>query len=532
MTCLKRGDLQERNRRKGWLNMKERDTNEVIKELREFEDLFFKSFRLSPLSITIIRIRDGLLIEVNKAFERITGYSREEAIGHTTFELGLWVDLKEREHVVQILLSEGSLRDEETHFFTKDRKRIVCQYSAEIIEMGNEPCALAMIIDITERKRAEEALLRANAYNRSLIEVSLDPLVTIGPDGKITDVNAATEAVTGYMRDQLIGTDFSDYFTDPEKARAGYEQGFRDGKVFDYALDLRHRDGQVKSVLYNAAVYRDEVGQVIGVFAAARDVTERKLAEEQLKRYSERLEDLVEERTRQLRDAERLAAIGETAVMIGHDLRDPLQVIVNTTYLARLKVDSLIQPEETYSTKQELFKDLITIEEQSDYMNKIVSDLQDYSRPLSPEMMDVALLPFVKKILSSQKKPVDIEVQMEIEGGLTWKIDITMMTRVLTNLISNAIQAMPQGGKLTIASTRTEGEVVLTIKDTGVGISPEIMPKLFEPLFTTKAKGMGFGLVVAKRLLEAQGGNLNINSEADKGTVVLIRMPYGENLNI
>ena len=123
-------------------------------------------------------------------------------------------------------------------------------------------------------------------------------------------------------------------------------------------------------------------------------------------------------------------------------------------------------------------------------------------------------------------------MQMEIEDGLTWKIDLTMMTRVLTNLICNAIQAMPQGGKLTIASTRTEGEVVLTIKDTGVGISPEIMPKLFKPLFTTKAKGMGFGLVVAKRLLEAQGGNLNINSEVDKGTVVVIRMPYGENLNI
>jgi signal transduction histidine kinase len=165
-------------------------------------------------------------------------------------------------------------------------------------------------------------------------------------------------------------------------------------------------------------------------------------------------------------------------------------------------------------------------------MNKIVSDLQDYARPLSPEMMDVGLLPFVKKILSTLKIPVDIEVQIEIEDGLTWKIDLTMMTRVLTNLISNAIQAMLHGGKLTIASTRTKGEVVLTIKDTGMGISPEIIPKLFEPLFTTKAKGMGFGLVVGKRLLEAQGGNLSINSEIDKGTVVVIRMPYEENLNI
>ena len=202
--------------------MEGRDINEVIKELRDFEDIFIKSFRLSPLSITIVRISDGLLIEVNEAFVRMTGYSREEAIGRTTLELGLWVDLKERERVVQSLLSEERLADEEIHLFTKEGKPIICQYSGEIVKIGNEFCALAVIMDITERKRAEEALLRANAYNRSLIEVSLDPLVTIGPDGKITDVNAATEAATGYMRDQLIGTDFSDYFTDPEKARAGY----------------------------------------------------------------------------------------------------------------------------------------------------------------------------------------------------------------------------------------------------------------------------------------------------------------------
>ncbi len=139
-------------------------------------------------------------------------------------------------------------------------------------------------IDITDRKRAEEALRLANAYNRGLIEASLDPLVTIGPDGKITDVNAATEAATGRSRDELIGTDFCDYFTEPANARAGYEQVFREGLVRDYPLELRHRDGRVMSVSYNAAVYRDESGAVVGVFAAARDITERKRAEEALRR--------------------------------------------------------------------------------------------------------------------------------------------------------------------------------------------------------------------------------------------------------
>jgi diguanylate cyclase (GGDEF)-like protein/PAS domain S-box-containing protein len=133
----------------------------------------------------------------------------------------------------------------------------------------------------------EDELHQVNAYNRSLIETSLDPLVTISQDGKITDVNAATEAVTGWSRDALIGTEFVNYFSDPIAARAGYQEVFRTGWVRDYALEIRHRDGHVTPVLYNAAVYRDEIGKVVGVFAAARDITEQKRAQAAL-RDSER----------------------------------------------------------------------------------------------------------------------------------------------------------------------------------------------------------------------------------------------------
>jgi PAS domain S-box-containing protein len=155
-------------------------------------------------------------------------------------------------------------------------------------------------IDITLQKRAQEELRRANEYNRSLIEASLDPLVTIGADGRVTDVNSATEAVTGQPRQKLIGTDFADYFTDPEKARLGYRRVFDEGSVRDYPLDIRHGDGHVTSVLYNASVYRDRSGEVIGVFAAARDITELQRAEAELRRHKEDLERLVRERTAEL----------------------------------------------------------------------------------------------------------------------------------------------------------------------------------------------------------------------------------------
>ncbi|HEX9023896.1 MAG TPA: GAF domain-containing protein, partial [Geobacteraceae bacterium] len=140
----------------------------------------------------------------------------------------------------------------------------------------------ALAAEIAGRKQAEEAVRRAFAYNRSLIEASLDPLVTIDADGKITDVNMATERVTGRSRTELIGSDFFDYFTNPEQAKKGYCQVFERGSVKDYALEIRHMDGRITPVLYNAALYHDETGKVLGVFAAARDITERKLAEAQI----------------------------------------------------------------------------------------------------------------------------------------------------------------------------------------------------------------------------------------------------------
>ena len=151
-----------------------------------------------------------------------------------------------------------------------------------------------LVRDITERRKAEDAVRQANAYNRGLIETSPDPFVTIGPDGKITDANVATEVATGYQREQLIGTDFSNYFTEPDKAHAGFLQVFREGQVRDYPLILCCHDGHAMPVLYNATVYRDESGRIVGIFAAAREVTGLKEEERKLKESETRFSQVAE----------------------------------------------------------------------------------------------------------------------------------------------------------------------------------------------------------------------------------------------
>jgi PAS domain S-box-containing protein len=229
---------------------------------------------------------DGKITDVNKATELVTGCSREKLIG-TDFS-DYFTDPQKARDGYKEVFTKGFVRDYPLAIRHRSGKITDVLYNATVYrnEAGIVQGVFAAARDVTERKVAEEKLRAASLYARSLLEASLDPLVTISVQGKITDVNQATESITGCSREQLIGSDFSDYFTEPEKARAGYQQAFTEGFVRDYALAIRHKDGSVTDVLYNATLYANEQGVVQGVFAAARDVTERKKAEEKLRSAS------------------------------------------------------------------------------------------------------------------------------------------------------------------------------------------------------------------------------------------------------
>ena len=603
----------------------------------------------SATEAIIIFDLDGHIKYWNKGAEQQYGWKQDDVRGvlihtllHTVFPSPL-------ADITGHLLRAGRWEGEVQH--TTRAGITITVMSHWTLQYGarNVPVAiLETARDITERKQAEEKLRATSLYARSLIEASLDPLVTINADGKITDVNKATEGVTGLSREELIESDFSNYFTKPEKAKAGYRQVFTDGFVRDYPLAIRHKSGRITDVLYNATLFKNERNEIQGVFAAARDITERKQAQRQLQehaqrtsvlnevihvineasdlptlfgealaatierlgfaagfiateneagqmqvryahnlpsafvesfdqididanpyvravfrkgepviveelsadtlaashglhgaavsvpvftegaligqftiyamrphsftreerillltigtefgtalskleaqaaahhyaeelaQYSAHLEELVEKRTAQLRDVERLAGIGETAAMIGHDLRNPLQGLQYIVDLQRLRFERMSPAERSrdeWQKEQALFA---KISDQIFYMDKIVGDLQDYARPIVPEREEIVVEKLIEDVVQSLPHTDGVRIATEVPD-LQLMADPHLMHRVLANLILNAVQAMPDGGTVTVSASTNDGSVAISVHDTGIGIPNDAQESL------------------------------------------------------
>jgi PAS domain S-box-containing protein len=279
--------------------------------------------------------------------------------------------------------------------------------------------------------------------------------------------------------------------------------------------ELRHR--QVSS-----APVRDREGNIIGSVSVVRDITELKILQNRLQKYTEDLEKIVEERTKQLKDAERLAAIGATAGMVGHDIRNPLQAITGDVYLLKTELASMPESEDKESAKESLDG----IEKNIDYINKIVQDLQDFARPLKPNAEETDLKLIIDELLKKNGLPENIKVNVKVETNAKKVVaDSLYINRIMSNLLNNAVQAMPKGGKLTIHVYKEANDSIITVKDNGVGIPESVKSKLFTPMFTTKSKGQGFGLPVVKRMTEALNGTVMFESQEGKGTTFTIRLP-------
>ncbi len=378
---------------------------------------------------------------------------------------------------------------------------------------------------ITELKQAEEALRQGSAYTRSLIEASLDPLVTISAEGTITDVNEATVRATGVIRDVLLGSDFSNYFTDPEKARAGYRQAFARGFVTDYPLALRHASGTVMEVLYNASVYRNERGEVAGVFAAARDITERKRAEEMMARFNAELEQRVALRTAELEAANR--ELEEFSYSISHDMRAPLRAIDGFS--------QILLEEHGEQLDDEGRRLQTEVHRNAQRMGQLIDDLLEFlhirKRRLTMDFVDVAAL--AKEAFAEIQSVVPAAGQAMLRVGIpapAWG-DRELISQALRNLLSNAVKFSSPGHAPLIEVGGTAGtrENIYYIRDNGVGFDMRFAGKLFKVFErvhpTGQYEGTAIGLAIVKRIIERHGGRVWAEGEVGNGATFYFSLP-------
>ncbi|MCX7157401.1 MAG: PAS domain S-box protein [Rhodocyclales bacterium] len=379
--------------------------------------------------------------------------------------------------------------------------------------------------DNTARKLADDKLRTASLHARSLIEASLDPLVTISPEGTITDVNAGLIKVTGVPREKLIGTDFSNYFTEPEKAREGYQQVFAKGFVTDYPLTIRHQDGHLTDVLYNASVYKDVQGKVLGVFAAARDITARKRIEAEREQLAQALLD----RNAELEIAKSLAEKANLAKSdflsgMSHELRTPLNAILGFTQL-------LESGTPTPTPAQQ--RNLEQILKAGWYLLELINEILDLAliesgrATLSHEPVSLAEVMLECRAMVdplAQKRGI-VMTYPHFELPYFVSADRTRVKQVLINLLSNAIKYNKPEGSVTVEyQAIPPGSIRINVRDTGKGLTTEQVLQLFQP-FNRLGKesgaeeGTGIGLVVTKRLVELMGGSIGADSTAGAGSV-------------
>ncbi|HEY6062571.1 MAG TPA: PAS domain S-box protein, partial [Chitinophagaceae bacterium] len=385
-------------------------------------------------------------------------------------------------------------------------------------------------LQITE---AREKLM--SDYSRSLIEASLDPFVTISADGKITDVNKASILITGLERDKLIGTSFSNYFTEPEKAQQAYLQAFEKGFVADYPLTIKHKNGDLKDVVYNASVYKNDKGNILGVFAAARDVTVQNRIAKDLTEAIEFAEMTtviaVEAKTK----AEEASHIAEDAVKakqqflsnMSHEIRTPMNAIIGFTKVV-LKTE--------LTAKQREY--LMAIKLSGNALIVLINDILDLAK-VDAGKMTFEEIPFkisssvsaMMHLFETKIREKNLEFIKEYDESIPGVLlgDPVRLHQIMLNLVSNAVKFTSKG-KITVSARRladVDDESVIiefAVSDTGPGIAENKTEKIFEKFHQASSDtsrlygGTGLGLAISKQLVESQGGHIQVKSKIGEGS--------------
>ena len=490
------------------------------------------------LAVTLNSIGDAVIATdaqarvtlLNPLAERLTGWTQSEAAGRPVNDIFHIVNQETRQpSTIPVLetLARGTIQGLANHTILIARNGSECAIADSCAPIrdreGRVVGAVLVFRDVTEEYAAQQAVRDQQFYTRSLIESNIDAIMTTDPAGIITDVNRQMETLTGCTRDELIGEPFKKYFTDPQRAEAGIKLALAEKKVTGYELTARNRHGNETMVSYNAMTFYDRDGRLQGVFAAARDITER-----------EHLYQMLQERNAELESARSLAdranlAKSEFLSSMSHELRTPLSAILGFAQL----MDSG-SPSPTPSQKRSIDQIL----QAGWYLLELINEILDLalieSGKLSLSLEPISLAEVMHECRAmieaqAQKRGISVGFPRSQISHFV-KADRTRVKQVLINLLSNAVKYNKAGGTVTVdCIASAPGRVRICVTDTGEGLPPDKLKQLFQPFNrlgqeANAEEGTGIGLVVCKRLIELMGGVIGVESTVGEGSVFWIEL--------
>jgi len=487
----------------------ERRTAEVA--LRQSEERFSKAFNASPDMVIITNLEDGKYIEVNDSFVNITGYQREELIGHTVDDFNLWTNPEDAEKMMRLIDRDGQFRNEEFNIRTRSGEIRIWLCSAEKIKIGADTCMIAVSTDITERKQSEE-LIRSISHSSPLG-------IFIVQDEKFKYNNPQLQKLTGYSEKELIDKRFLDIVAieDIDVVKSSTIFTLQEESPYPCEYRILNKNGQIKWVLQTVSPIHFE-GRA-AILGNLMDITERKYLERKVIEY----EELNKMKT-------------DLLATVSHELRTPLATIkgyatMMLDYFARLNTNE----------KQEYLK---SIDHSTDRLALLVDNLLDTSR------MEAGLLKLEKHPTSIIKLLDTATTEAKVRATRHYivtrlkrdlprvNLDSKRIRQVLDNLINNAVKYSPQGTEVTISVKKEGNEVLVSVTDHGTGIPSEELTNIFDRMYRIEERlysgvdGLGLGLYICRRLVEAHGGRIWVESELGKGSTVIFTLPIDNSRKI